>query len=90
MVFIKPRIMRDADATESTSEAAYNDVRQQERTLNGGHITLLPGTQPAIPPIPPGIALPQAPPASQTNEQGAIANPPPAGAQAAATPPPSP
>jgi len=79
MVFIKPKIMRDADATESTSEAAYNQVRQSERSLNGGHITLLPGqTQPAIPAIPPSIALPQAPPASQTNAQGAIANPPPA------------
>jgi general secretion pathway protein D len=90
MVFIKPKIMRDADATESTSEAAYNEVRQQERTLNGGHITLLPGqTQPAIPPIPPSIALPQAPPASQTNAQGATANPPPAPAPAA-TPPRSP
>jgi general secretion pathway protein D len=79
MVFIKPKIMRDADATESTSEAAYNEVRQTERNLNGGHITLLPGqVQPAIPPIPPSIALPQAPPASQTNAQGATANPPPA------------
>jgi general secretion pathway protein D len=77
MVFIKPKIMRDADATESTSEAAYNTVRQSERSLNGGHITLLPGQrQPEIPAIPSGIALPQAPPASQTNPQGAIANPP--------------
>jgi general secretion pathway protein D len=77
MVFIKPKIMRDADATESTSEAAYNEVRQSERSLNGGHITLLPGEkQPSIPAIPPSIALPQAPPASQTNAQGAIANPP--------------
>ncbi len=77
LVFIKPKIMRDADATESTSEAAYNDARQSERSLNGGHITLLPGEkQPAIPSIPPSIALPQAPPASQTNAQGATANPP--------------
>ena len=92
MVFIKPKIMRDADATESTSEAAYNDVRQQERTLNGGHITLLPGqVQPAIPPIPPSIALPQAPPPSQMNAQGAIANPAPDAPPApASTPPPSP
>jgi general secretion pathway protein D len=76
MVFIKPKIMRDADATESTSEAAYNDVRQQERSLNGGHITLLPGQkQPEIPAIPPSIALPHAPPPSQTNPQGAVANP---------------
>ena len=77
LVFIKPKIMRDADATEGTSEAAYNEVRESQRNLNGGHITLLPGKQPLIPPIPTGIALPQAPPASQTNPQGAIANPPP-------------
>jgi general secretion pathway protein D len=89
LVFIKPKIMRDADATESTSEAAYQDVRQQERTLNGGHVTLLPGqTQPVIPPIPPSIALPQAPPPSQTNPQGAITNPP--AAPAPTTPPTSP
>jgi len=87
MVFIKPKIMRDADATENTSEAAYNEVRQTERNLNGGHITLLPGqVQPAIPAIPPSIALPQAPPASQTNAQGAIANPPPAPAPATPSP----
>jgi len=90
MVFIKPKIMRDADATEGTSEAAYNEVRQSERTLNGGHITLLPGqTQPAIPPIPSSIALPQAPPPSETNAQGAIANPAPA-PKTAPTPPASP
>jgi general secretion pathway protein D len=89
MVFIKPKIMRDADATESTSEAAYNEVRRNEHSLNGGHITLLPGQkQPEIPAIPPSIALPQAPPASQTNTQGAIANPPqsPAPAPAPASP----
>ncbi len=28
VVFIRPRIMRDADATESTSEAAYNEMRR--------------------------------------------------------------
>jgi general secretion pathway protein D len=95
VVFIRPRIMRDADATESTSEAAYNEMRHTEQTLNGGHITLLPGQkQPAIPAIPSGIALPPAPPPSETNPAGATPNPPtpftvPGGAQAApATPPP--
>jgi general secretion pathway protein D len=73
LVFIRPQIMRDADATESTSEAAYNEVRQSQRNLNGGHITLLPGQkQPAVPAIPAGIALPQAPPPSETNPVGAI------------------
>jgi len=77
VVFIRPRIMRDAEATESTSEAAYDKMRRSEQTLNGGHITLLPGEkQPAVPAIPSGIALPPAPPPSETNEQGAIPNSP--------------
>jgi general secretion pathway protein D len=76
VVFIRPRIMRDADATESTSEAAYNEMRRSQQNLNGGHITLLPGQkQPAVPAIPPMIALPPAPPPSETNEQGATPNP---------------
>ena len=96
VVFIRPRIMRDADSTESASEAAYNEMRHSQQTLNGGHITLLPGQkQPAVPAIPTGIALPAAPPPSETNPQGATPNPPtpftvPEGSQAVpATPPPS-
>jgi general secretion pathway protein D len=77
MVFIRPKILRDADATESSSEAAYNEVRQSQRTLNGGHITLLPGQkQPAVPAIPSGIALPPPPPPSETNPVGATPGPP--------------
>ena len=77
VVFIRPRIMRDADATESTSEAKYNDVRRMQQGINGGHITLLPGQkQPVVPSIPSGIALPPAPPPSETNPQGATPNPP--------------
>jgi general secretion pathway protein D len=75
LVFIRPQIMRDAEATESTSEAAYNEVRQSQRGLNGGHITLLPGQkQPAVPAIPAGIALPPPPPPSETNPVGATPN----------------
>jgi hypothetical protein len=67
--------MRDADSTESTSEAAYNEMRHSEQTLNGGHITLLPGQkQPAVPAIPSGIALPPPPPPADTNPQGATPN----------------
>jgi general secretion pathway protein D len=77
LVFIRPRIMRDADATESTSEEMYNDVRRSQQNLNGGHVTLLPGQkQPVVGPIPSGIALPAAPPASETNAQGATPSPP--------------
>jgi general secretion pathway protein D len=75
LVFIRPKILRDADATESTSEAQYNDLRQQQKSLNNGRIMLLPHEkQPAVPPMPPGAGLP-AP--SGTNAQGATPNGPP-------------
>jgi general secretion pathway protein D len=74
LVFIRPHILRDAEATESTSETQYNDVRQQQKTLNKGHVTLLPGQkQPVVPPMPPGAGLP-APPPSGANAQGAVPN----------------
>src|ERR1700719_2538831 len=97
VVFIRPRIMRDADATESAGEAKYNEVRRSQQGITGGHITLLPGEkQPVIPSIPSGIALPAAPP-PDTNAQGATAQPapqftvpPPANSQPdPATPPPA-
>jgi general secretion pathway protein D len=94
VVFIRPRIMRDAEATESAGEAKYNEVRRSQQNITGGHITLLPGEkQPVIPAIPVGIALPAAPP-PDTNAQGATAPqftvPPPANSQPdPATPPPA-
>jgi Flp pilus assembly secretin CpaC len=86
LVFIRPKILRDAEATESTSEAKYNEVRQNQKTLNNGHITLLPGQkQPVVPAMPPGSGLP-APRPRRTNAQGATPNTPPQGATAAAGP----
>jgi general secretion pathway protein D len=77
LVFIRPKILRDADATESTSEAKYNELRQTQKNLNGGRINLLPGQkQPVVPAMPPGSGLPAAPP-SGTNAQGATPNTPP-------------
>jgi general secretion pathway protein D len=76
LVFIRPSIMRDAEATESKSEEKYNEVRQEERSLHKGHITLLPGEkQPVIPLVPPGAGLP-APPPADANAQGATPNAP--------------
>jgi general secretion pathway protein D len=73
LVFIRPKIMRDADATESVSEATYNEVRRDQQNLNHGKVTLLPGQkQPQVPAIPSGIALPAAPPSNDTNAQGAL------------------
>jgi general secretion pathway protein D len=86
LVFIRPKIMRDAEATESTSEETYNQMRQDERSLHKGHITLLPGEkQPVIPAIPPGAGLP-APPPADANAQGATPNMP----QPRPAPPPQP
>ena len=79
MVFIRPKILRDAVATEITSESQYNEVRQDQRSLNNGHIMLLPGQkQPVAPPLPPGSGLGLPPPAG-ANPQGATPNqaPPP-------------
>jgi general secretion pathway protein D len=77
VVFIRPRILRDADATESTSEAKYSEVRRSQQNITGGHITLLPGEkQPVIPSIPIGIALPEASAPAETNAQGATPNTP--------------
>jgi general secretion pathway protein D len=76
LVFIRPRIMRDAEATESTSEAKYDQLRQDQRSLHNGHITLLPGEkQPLVPAMPPGSGLP-APPPPGANAQGATPNMP--------------
>ena len=75
LVFIRPKILRDADATQTTSEGKYEEVRQEEKKLSHGHITLLPGEkQPVIPVIPPKSALPPAPPPAITNPGGATPN----------------
>jgi general secretion pathway protein D len=59
LVFIRPKILRDAEATESTSESKYNSIRDQQKGLNNGHISLLPGQkQPVVPAVPPGSGLP--------------------------------
>ena len=86
LVFIRPKILRDAEATEATSENKYNELRENERTLNHGRIILLPGQrQPMIPPILPGAAQPPSPP-NLTNPAGATPNAP---APPTATPPPA-
>jgi general secretion pathway protein D len=77
LVFIRPKILRDAEATESTSEQKYNSIRDQQKSLNNGHISLLPGQkQPVVPVVPPGSGLP-APAPSGANPQGATPNVPP-------------
>ncbi|MDP8983927.1 MAG: type II secretion system secretin GspD [Pseudomonadota bacterium] len=92
LVFIRPKILRDADATESVSEAQYDATRVNQKGLTKGKIPLLPGEkQPVIPAIPPKSALPPPPPPGITNPQGATPNPPatqlPPGAQGTAQSP---
>jgi general secretion pathway protein D len=54
LVFLRPRILRDQAATEAVSTSKYNEIRDQERTLHKGKITLLPGEkQPSMPQISP-------------------------------------
>ncbi|MDP9011420.1 MAG: type II secretion system secretin GspD, partial [Pseudomonadota bacterium] len=55
LVFLRPKILRDQVATEAVSESKYNEIRDEEKSLHKGKITLLPGEkQPSVPAIPPG------------------------------------
>jgi general secretion pathway protein D len=61
LVFLRPKILRDQSATEAISASKYNEIRDEERSLHKGKITLLPGErQPSIPAISPGDAPPPA------------------------------
>ena len=53
LVFIRPKILRDDVQTESLSEATYNKMRGDQKSLSkDGHIMLLPGEkQPLIPQV---------------------------------------
>ena len=86
LVFLRPKILRDQAATESTSQAHYNDIRNEEKSLHKGHITLLPGEkQPSIPPMQPYAGPPvRSPGVSGTTVAPA---PQPAAAVGIATPP---
>jgi len=59
LVFLRPTILRDQSATEAISASKYNEIRNEEKSLHGGKITLLPGEkQPSIPAIAPDHAPP--------------------------------
>jgi general secretion pathway protein D len=59
LVFLRPTILRDQIATEAISASKYNEIRNEEKSLHGGKITLLPGEkQPSIPAIAPDRAPP--------------------------------
>ncbi len=51
LVFLRPKILRDQAATEAASSTRYDEIRNEEKSLHKGKITLLPGEkQPSIPP----------------------------------------
>jgi general secretion pathway protein D len=53
LVFLRPRILRDQNATEAASVSKYDEIRDQEGSLHRGKITLLPEErQPSIPSLP--------------------------------------
>jgi general secretion pathway protein D len=53
LVFLHPSILRDQAATDAVSISKYNAIREEERSLHKGTITLLPGEkQPSIPALP--------------------------------------
>ncbi len=59
MVFIKPRILRDANDTAIETNQKYNYLRDQQRNLapRGEVLPLLPGEKPAVlPPLPEPVA----------------------------------
>lgn len=101
LVFIRPTILRDQAVTEVTSQARYNEVRDEQKNLHKGKVTLLPGeTQPSIPPIPTDSTPSPAPlrvptggstnigPASQRGSSGSITSPAPTPALPASQPTP--
>lgn len=62
LVFLRPKILRDQSSTEATSVSKYNAIRDEQRSLHKGKITLLPGEkQPTIPAIAPGPQTDPAP-----------------------------
>ncbi len=86
LVFLRPKILRDQAATEAATATRYNQIRDEERSLHKGKITLLPGEkQPSIPPMVPY----NGPPSSQRspNAGGATIAPAP---QPAPSPQPAP
>jgi general secretion pathway protein D len=95
LVFLRPRILRDQAATQQVSTKRYDEIREEERTLHKGKITLLPGERqpslPAIPPTSPNAVNAQAPPLGTTVHIAPSAQPAPApqpvpGAQPAPAP----
>ena len=83
LVFLRPKILRDQAATEAASSTRYDEIRNEEKSLHKGKITLLPGEkQPSIPPYS------AAPPATQHSTGSGTVAPAPQPAPSAQPAPP--
>lgn len=70
LVFIRPRVLRDAEAAAIATNSKYNFIRQQQQQRNGGRVQLLPGAQqPLLPPLV-GPTAPPAPGVATTPDDG--------------------
>jgi general secretion pathway protein D len=79
MVFIKPRILRDAASTTYETNQKYNYIREQQRVLGprGEVLPLLPGEKPQmLPPLPEPAPAPVAAPVAAPADAPAEARPP--------------
>jgi general secretion pathway protein D len=83
LVFLRPKILRDQAATEAASSTRYDEIRNEEKSLHKGKITLLPGEkQPSIPPYS------AAPPAQHSTGPSIVAPAPQPAPSAQPAPPP--
>ena len=80
MVFIRPKILRDANDTAFATDAKYNFIRQQQKDAGSNPGELLPlipfDRDPKLPPIPGPAPKPQPAPGGPVGPDGAPAAPP--------------
>ena len=84
MIFIRPKILRDAAQAAYETDLKYNYMLEQEKQIDKisrEAVPMLPGvTRGALPPLPPGGSVPAPRPGSSVppTSQGLPVNPPPA------------
>jgi general secretion pathway protein D len=86
MVFIRPKILRDATQTAIETNSKYNYMRDEQRKVDKRELLpILPGTKqpklPEPPPLPPPEATKPASPAADPTPQSQPATPPPEAAK---------
>lgn len=72
MVFLRPVVMRDADAANRFSADRYDQIRSQQQTTQPSPSVVLPiNESPVLPPLPPASPAPAAPAVAPAAEAGA-------------------